>query len=97
MARALLDPSRSPLSARLDPPEARAFVHRDLADRQIVDIDACLLTLVLRLGVRDGRANELRQRQSETLRRECQQTQRLLDALPANLIREQARLKALTL
>ena len=55
VARSLLDPVRAALRAGPDAPHARALIHGDRADDEVVDVDPRLLPIVLVLGVRERR------------------------------------------
>jgi len=51
-----------------------------------------MVTIVLLLGIRDGRSNEFRERLRESLVRQVENRQCILDALAADLVSEQPRL-----
>ena len=92
VAGPLLDPGSATLGPRADPPHRGTLVHGDVPHEQVVDVDARLLAGVPILGVRNRRAHELRERARDALRREVEDGERLLDALSADLVRDEPRL-----
>ena len=70
-----------------------ALVDHDAATNEVVDVDAGLLAVVLLLGVGERRAHELGERRARSACVERSRiAERVLDALAADLVRDEPRL-----
>ena len=92
MTRPSLDPRRAPLRSSPDPPHARALIDHDRFHYEIVDVDSRLVSLVLFLGIRECRSNQLGERLRESLVRQVEDRQCILYALATDFVGEQPRL-----
>ena len=68
LAASLLNPRRTPLSARANSPHTGSFIDEDRRDEEVVDLDPRVMVLVLLFRIRDRRPNELCNRLCDTFR-----------------------------